>query len=73
VNGGPACGAHNRDKNRGFRAVRDLEGSVVHYRPDGRAITAAGQPESLPDDPNWRCWRVRSDQLGPLDPSDGWC
>lgn len=67
VNGDPECGGHNRDKNRGFSTVRDRMGRVIHYRPDGTAMAAAGQPTPLPGHPDWRCLRIRRDQLLPLD------
>jgi hypothetical protein len=69
-NGGPACTSHNNDKNRGFTVMRDHDGRVIHFRPDGRAITAAGQAEPIPGHPDWRCRRLRYDQLHPLDLTD---
>ena len=37
-NGGPACGRHNRMKERGFTAWRDPAGQWHTYRPDGTEI-----------------------------------
>ena len=67
VNGDPACGGHNRDKSRGFTTVRDRMGRVIHYRPDGTAMAAAGQPTPMPANPDWRFHRFGYDQLFPLD------
>jgi hypothetical protein len=38
-NGGPACGTHNRYKQRGYRVHRDPAGRWHTYRPDGTEIT----------------------------------
>jgi hypothetical protein len=38
-NAGPACGRHNRLKNRGYRVHRDPNGFWHTYRPDGTEIT----------------------------------
>ena len=38
-NGGPACGTHNRHKERGFSVRRDEAGHWHTYRPDGTEIT----------------------------------
>lgn len=67
VNGDPECGGHNRDKNLGRTTVRDRIGRVIHYRPDGTAMAAAGHPTPLPGDPDWRATRFGYDQLFPLD------
>jgi hypothetical protein len=37
-NGGPACGRHNRWKQRGYRTWRDRDGHWHTYRPDGTEI-----------------------------------
>jgi hypothetical protein len=37
-NGGPACGRHNRWKQRGYNTVRDQTGHWHTYRPDGTEI-----------------------------------
>ncbi len=37
-NGAPACGRHNRWKQRGYRTVRDPDGHWHTYRPDGSEI-----------------------------------
>jgi hypothetical protein len=37
-NGAPACGRHNRWKQRGYRTVRDSDGHWHTYRPDGSEI-----------------------------------
>lgn len=37
-NGGPACGRHNRHKQRGFTVRRDQSGQWHTYRPDGTEI-----------------------------------
>lgn len=37
-NGGPACGHHNRWKNRGYELWRDPNGVWHTYRPDGTEI-----------------------------------
>jgi hypothetical protein len=39
VNGGPACGRHNRTKNRGYTVHRDTEGNWHVHRPDGTELT----------------------------------
>jgi hypothetical protein len=39
TNGGPGCGRHNRDGNRGFRRRRDRRGRWHTYRPDGTEVT----------------------------------
>jgi hypothetical protein len=67
VNGDPECGGHNRDKNRGFTTLRDRLGRTIHYRPNGTAMAAAGQPTPLPGHPDWRATRIGYDQLFPLD------
>jgi hypothetical protein len=66
ANGDPACGGHNRDKNRGFITVRDRIGRVVHYRPDGTAMAAAGQSAPAPGHPDWLIRRFGHDHLVPL-------
>ncbi len=38
-NGGPACGRHNRHKNRGYTVRRDPDGTWHTYRPDGTELT----------------------------------
>ncbi|WCO68176.1 DUF222 domain-containing protein [Iamia majanohamensis] len=38
-NGGPGCGRHNHDKERGYRVRRDPTGHIHVYRPDGTEIT----------------------------------
>jgi hypothetical protein len=68
ANGDPQCGAHNRQKNRGYRTVRDPHtGRVVHYRPDGTAIVPAGQAAPVPGHPDWRIRRTTIDHFRPLD------
>ncbi|WCO67488.1 hypothetical protein PO878_01985 [Iamia majanohamensis] len=37
-NGGPGCGRHNHDKERGYRVRRDPTGAIHVYRPDGTEI-----------------------------------
>ena len=37
-NGGPLCGFHNRQKNRGFSVHLDADGYWHTYRPDGTEI-----------------------------------
>jgi hypothetical protein len=37
-NAGPACGRHNRAKNRGFTVHRDANGDWHVYRPDGTEL-----------------------------------
>lgn len=66
-NGDPACSGHNRGKNRGFTTLRDRHGRIIHYRPDGTAMTAAGQPIPAPGHPDWLITRLDDDQLLPLD------
>ena len=38
INGGPACGHHNRWKASGYKTWRDPQGHWHHYRPDGTEI-----------------------------------
>ena len=38
-NGAPACGGHNRIRQKGFRVWRDPDGYWHTYRPDGTEIT----------------------------------
>jgi hypothetical protein len=38
-NGGPACGRHNRIKNRGYTVHRDADGHWHVHRPDGSELT----------------------------------
>lgn len=38
-NGGPACGRHNRTKNRGYTVHRDADGGWHVHRPDGTELT----------------------------------
>jgi len=38
-NGGPACGRHNRVKNRGYTVHRDADGNWHVHRPDGSELT----------------------------------
>jgi hypothetical protein len=38
-NGGPACGRHNRTKNRGYTVHRDADGNWHVHRPDGTELT----------------------------------
>ena len=45
-NGGPACGRHNRWKQRGFTTLRDQTGHWHTYRPDGTEI---GRLANAPD------------------------
>jgi hypothetical protein len=42
-NGGPACGRHNRWKQRGYNTVRDQTGHWHTYRPDGTEIGYVGK------------------------------
>jgi hypothetical protein len=66
VNGDPECGGHNRQKNRGYRTVRDPRtGRVVHYRPDGTPLRPAG-----PESPDRRRPRGADTPLLPLDLDD---
>jgi len=37
-NGGPACGKHNRHKERGFSVWRDEAGTWHVHRPDGTEL-----------------------------------
>ena len=39
ANGGPACGRHNRIKNRGYTVHRDDDGNWHVHRPDGSELT----------------------------------
>ena len=39
TNGGPACGRHNRTKNRGYTVHRDADGNWHVHRPDGSELT----------------------------------
>lgn len=39
ANSDPYCGTHNRLKERGFRPVRDPDGTWTIHRPDGATIT----------------------------------
>jgi Domain of unknown function (DUF222) len=43
-NGGPACGRHNRWKQRGYRTERDQHGHWHTYRPDGTEIGRLANP-----------------------------
>ena len=43
-NGGPACGRHNRWKQRGYTTVRDQHGHWHTYRPDGTEIGCLTNP-----------------------------
>jgi Domain of unknown function (DUF222) len=50
-NGGPACGRHNRWKQRGFTTLRDENGHWHTYRPDGTEIGRLAswvQPDATP-------------------------
>ncbi len=67
VNADPECGGHNRDKNRGFTTVRDRMGRVIHYRPDGTPMVAAGQAVPMRGNPDRRLTRLDHDRLLPLD------
>jgi hypothetical protein len=53
INGDPACGTHNRQKNQGYTSSRDRRtGRVIHYRPDGTPLLPAGRSiRSDPDPP----------------------
>jgi hypothetical protein len=53
VNGDPACGTHNRQKNQGYTSARDRRtGRVIHFRPDGTPMLPAGRSiRSDPDPP----------------------
>ncbi len=66
-NANPECGGHNRDKNRGFVTLRDRHGRIIHYRPDGSAMAAAGQPTPARGQPDWRIQTLGFEQLFPLD------
>jgi hypothetical protein len=39
INGGPACGRHNRTKTRGYTVHRDADGNWHVHRPDGTELT----------------------------------
>jgi hypothetical protein len=71
INGDPACGSHNRQKNEGYSTIRDPHsGRVVHSRPDGTPMTPAGQAAPIPGHPDWRMRRVDARCLFPLELSD---
>ena len=68
INGDPACGGHNRQKNRGYTTVRDPRtGRVVHYRPDGTPMKPAGGAAPNTANPNTHRARGNDDQMLPLD------
>lgn len=46
-NGGPACGRHNRWKQRGYTALRDEQGRWHIYRPDGSEIGRTGRDRMM--------------------------
>lgn len=71
INGDPACGTHNRQKNHGYTTIRDpVTGRVIHYRPDGSPLTPAGCAAPVPGHPGWRLRRIHHHTLRPLDLPD---